>query len=244
MHPAWGPRLVEGGIQFRLWAPAEDSVNQRLANQSHRMNQAKDGWFEVIVAGRPFGQEYVFALGSGPVVADPASRCQSQDVSGPSIVINPESYQWKTTSWKGRAWPETILYELYVGTFTSEGTFLAVIDKLDRLAALGITAIEIMPVAHFPGERGWGYDGVLQYAPHRAYGTPEEFKALIDAAHQRGLMVFLDVVYNHFGPEGKIVSQEVVYQGIGGHQCFSGRVGLFKTNLKERSPMTDDMMTL
>ena len=135
------------------------------------------------------------------MIPDPASRFQPNDVHGASEVID-QRYDWKATSWKGRPWQETVLYELHVGTFTPEGTYRAVIDKLDHLAATGITAIELMPLADFPGRWNWGYDGVLPFAPDSIYGGPDDLKALIDAAHERGLMVFLDVVYNHFGPEG------------------------------------------
>ncbi|MGI4756153.1 MAG: malto-oligosyltrehalose trehalohydrolase, partial [Janthinobacterium lividum] len=135
-------------------------------------------------------------------VPDPASRFQPDDVHGPSEVIDPSSYAWHDTAWQNRPWSEAVLYELHVGTFTEAGTFRAAIEKLDYLAALGITAIEIMPVADFAGKRNWGYDGVLLYAPDSSYGRPEDLKALVDAAHARGLMVLLDVVYNHFGPDG------------------------------------------
>ena len=114
----------------------------------------------------------------------------------------PAAYRWRDDGWRGRPWEEAVLYELHIGTFTPEGTFRAAIDKLDHLVELGVTAIEIMPVADFPGRRNWGYDGVLPYAPDASYGRPEDLKALVDAAHERGLMVLLDVVYNHFGPEG------------------------------------------
>ena len=116
--------------------------------------------------------------------------------------VDPAAYEWRDAEWKGRLWQETVLYELHIGTFTPQGTFKAAIDKLDHLAGLGVTAIEIMPVGDFPGRRNWGYDGVLPYAPDSSYGRPEDFKALIEEAHARGLSVFLDVVYNHFGPEG------------------------------------------
>jgi maltooligosyltrehalose trehalohydrolase len=126
-------------------------------------------------------------------------------VHGPSEVIDPSAYQWKDSAWRGRPWSDAVLYELHVGAFTEEGTFLAAIEKLDHLVHLGVTAIEIMPVADFPGKRNWGYDGVLLYAPDSSYGRPEDFKALIEAAHLRGLMVILDVVYNHFGPDGNFI---------------------------------------
>jgi maltooligosyltrehalose trehalohydrolase len=144
-------------------------------------------------------------LPDGTRVPDPASRFQPQDVHGPSEVIDPSAYQWSDSAWRGRPWSDAVLYELHVGTFTEEGTFLAAIEKLDHLVQLGVTAIEIMPVADFPGKRNWGYDGVLLYALDSSYGRPEDFKAFIEAAHLRGLMVILDVVYNHFGPDGNFI---------------------------------------
>jgi malto-oligosyltrehalose trehalohydrolase len=139
-------------------------------------------------------------------VPDPVSRFQPDDVHGPSEVIDPRAYHWLCDGWTGRPWEEAIIYELHIGTFTPEGTFRAAMDKLDHLVALGVTAIELMPVAEFPGKRNWGYDGVAIFAPESSYGRPEDLKALVDAAHVRGLMIFLDVVYNHFGPAGNYLS--------------------------------------
>jgi malto-oligosyltrehalose trehalohydrolase len=135
-------------------------------------------------------------------VPDPASRYQPEDVHGPSEVIDPAAWSWNDAGWQGRTWNEAVIYELHVGTFTPRGTFRSAIEKLGHLVSLGVTAIEIMPVADFPGGRNWGYDGVLLYAPDSSYGRPEDLKALVEAAHALGLMVFLDVVYNHFGPDG------------------------------------------
>ena len=148
------------------------------------------------------GTEYQFVLQDGMAVPDPASRAQKGDVNGPSVVIDPGRYQPINPDWAGRPWEETVIYELHIGTFTPQGTFRAAIDKLPYLAELGITQLEVMPVSQFGGSRGWGYDGVLLYAPHSAYGTPEDFHAFIDAAHGLGLSVVLDIVLNHFGPEG------------------------------------------
>jgi maltooligosyltrehalose trehalohydrolase len=140
-------------------------------------------------------------------VPDPASHYQPDDVFGPSEVIDHGRYEWRTREWRGRPWAETTILELHVGTFTPEGSFRSAIDKLDHVAAAGITAIELMPVADFAGRRNWGYDGVLLYAPDSTYGSPDDLRALVDAAHARGLMVFLDVVYNHFGPEGNYLNR-------------------------------------
>ena len=125
---------------------------------------------------------------------------------GPSEVINPASYPWSDLHWRGRPWNEAVIYELHIGCFTAGGTFQTALQRLDHLVRLGVTAIEVMPVADFPGQRNWGYDGVLPFAPDASYGRPEDFKAFIDAAHTRGLMLILDVVYNHFGPEGNYLS--------------------------------------
>ncbi len=168
------------------------------------MTPEGDGWFVLTVPGIGAGAQYGFVLEDGRMVPDPAARAQAGDVHGPSVVTDPRAFAW--SPWQGRRWHEAVILELHVGTFTAEGTFRAAIEKLPHLVETGITAIEIMPVAQFAGNRGWGYDGVLPYAPHTAYGSPDDLKALIDACHQHGLMVLLDVVYNHFGPEGSYLS--------------------------------------
>ncbi len=165
------------------------------------------GWHELTVADAGAGTRYRFLLPDGTAVPDPASRFQPEDVAGPSEVIDALAYAWRGSNWRGRPWSEAVLYELHVGSFTNEGTFTAAIEKLDHLAELGVTAIELMSISDFAGTHNWGYDSVLWYAPDSAYGRPEELKAFIEAAHQRGLMVILDVVYNHFGPEGNYLPQ-------------------------------------
>lgn len=203
----WGAQILPSGeTQFRLWAPGETHMTLVLNGQDVAMTQVSDGWFETTHDGVLHGTPYQYRLESGLSVPDPASRAQHADVHGPSLVIDPKAYRWINGSWTGRPWEEAVIYELHIGTFTQEGTFKAAIARLPHLAELGITAIEIMPVAQFPGARGWGYDGVLPYAPHSAYGSPDDMKALIDAAHGLGLMVLLDVVYNHFGPDGNYLS--------------------------------------
>ncbi|WP_404326320.1 alpha-amylase family glycosyl hydrolase [Aerophototrophica crusticola] len=195
----------DGTTRFRLWAPSVEGVELVLGEGAqervHAMEPQGEGWFEA-VRPAPAGCHYRFQLPDGMRVPDPASRHQAQDVHGPSTVIDPRAYRWRMPGFPGRPWEETVLYELHVGTFTPEGTFAAIQDKLDHLEMLGVTAVELMPVADFPGRRGWGYDGVLPFAPEAAYGTPDELKALVDCIHERGMTVFLDVVYNHFGPEG------------------------------------------
>lgn len=196
----WGPQPVKNGMLFRLWAPSQRRVGLRLNGADHAMTPIDDGWFEL---ARPaaWGEDYAFVLDDGRVVPDPASRAQVGGVHGASRLVDPDAYRW-TTDWRGRPWEEAAILELHIGTFTPEGTFRAAIERLDHVAETGFTAIEIMPIAQFAGERGWGYDGVLPFAPHPAYGPPEDLCALVDAAHARGLMVILDVVYNHFGVEG------------------------------------------
>jgi maltooligosyltrehalose trehalohydrolase len=166
------------------------------------MKPLPEGWHELITSRATAGSRYRFRLPNGLEIPDPASRFQPDDVHGASEVIHPASWRWADTDWRGRPWCEALIYELHVGAFTPEGTFRAVAGKVGYLAGLGITAIEIMPVADFPGRRNWGYDGVLPYAPDSAYGRPEDFQSLVEAAHAQGMMVILDVVYNHFGPDG------------------------------------------
>ncbi len=199
-----GEVLPSGSVRFRLFAPAASNVRLLLDDQPEPLPllQLGGGWHETVTSNARPGSLYRFLLPDGTPVPDPASRFQPQDVSGPSEVIDPAAYAWQDGSWQGRPWSETVLYELHVGTFTPEGTFVAATGKLDHLAATGITAIELMCLADFPGRRNWGYDSVLLYAPDSTYGRPEDLKAFIDAAHARGIQVVLDVVYNHFGPEG------------------------------------------
>ena len=203
----WGPSITaDGNTRFRLWAPAHDSVKLRIGETDVAMTARDGGWFEAESRLKPTDKNYAFILPDGTRVPDPASRRQD-DVLGMSTLVDSTTYEWEQVEWRGRPWEEAVFYELHIGAFTEQGTFRAAIARLASLADLGFTAIELMPVAHFPGQRGWGYDGVFQYAPHSAYGTADDFKALVDAAHQLGLMVFLDVVYNHFGPEGNFLSR-------------------------------------
>lgn len=198
----WGAEFIRAGeVRFRVWAPGVETLALRLGGTDTPMSP-DEGWFEILATGVQPGAEYQFVLPDGLAVPDPASRGQADDVHGPSLVVDPTHYAWADDGWSGRPWEEAIIYELHVGTFTPEGTFRAAMERLDHLADLGITVVEIMPVAQFSGRRGWGYDGVLLYAPHNAYGSPDDMKAFIDAAHLRGMMVLLDVVYNHFGPDG------------------------------------------
>jgi 1,4-alpha-glucan branching enzyme/maltooligosyltrehalose trehalohydrolase len=198
-------------VRFRLWAPAAREVELCLESEQKvaflTMVAQDDGWFELETKRATAGSLYRYRIDGGVQVPDPASRFQPQDVHGPSEVINPASFQWQDQKWNGRPWEEAVIYEVHVGTFTSEGTFRALEARLDYLVKLGITALELMPVADFPGRWNWGYDGVYLFAPDSCYGRPQALKSLVQAAHAHGLMVFLDVVYNHFGPEGNYLHQ-------------------------------------
>ncbi len=197
---------ADGGVRFRLWAPSVRQVELLLGPDPHgnqravAMQRDEDGWFmaqQEVAADTP----YRYRIDGRIEVPDPAARA-NDDVHGPSRVVDPHRYIWHDGHWRGRPWHEAVICELHVGAFTAEGTYRAAIDKLDHLVEAGITFIELMPLAEFAGRRGWGYDGVLWFAPESAYGSPEDLKSLVDAAHARGLGVLLDVVYNHFGPEG------------------------------------------
>ncbi len=204
-HPKpWGSEIIEGGARFRIWAPSQKKMSLVVERdgRTQPMRREADGWFEIETDAVAVGEGYRYELADGFRVPDAAARAQVGDVHGPSRLIDPCAYDWKSAEWKGRPWEEAVIYELHTGTFTAEGNFDGVRRRLDELADLGVTVIELMPVAQFSGNRGWGYDGVLFYAPHIAYGGPDSLKRLIDEAHQRGLMMALDVVYNHFGPDG------------------------------------------
>lgn len=166
------------------------------------MTAGKDGWHEAIDKDGVPGDRYVFVLPDGTHVADPASRFQPEGVHGPSQVMDDTGVWWTDQAWRRPPFRDLVIYELHVGTFTPEGTFRSAIDRLDYLAELGITAIELMPVAAFAGTRNWGYDGVLLWAVHHTYGTPDDLRMLVNAAHERKIAVILDVVYNHLGPDG------------------------------------------
>lgn len=200
-----GAALTETGTRFRVWAPNAKRVDLVLIDGKNRrtieMQPGDDGHFAHEVAGVGAGQRYAFKLDGGPERADPCSLFQPEGPAGPSEVYAPESFAWTDGDWKGVERPDLVIYEMHVGTFTDAGTFEGAIDRLDDLVALGITAVEVMPIAQFPGDRNWGYDGVLPYAAQDSYGGPAGFQRFVDAAHSKGLGVILDAVYNHFGPE-------------------------------------------
>ena len=197
----FGAELHQDGVTFRLWAPAAKRVELML-DRAHPLQPLAEGWFETTIADLRAGALYKYRIDGEIEVPDPASHFQPQDVNGPSEVIDHGRYEWRTRAWRGRPWQNAVILELHVGAFTPGGTFRSAIERLDDVVDAGITAIELMPIADFAGRRNWGYDGVLLYAPDSAYGRPDDLRALIDEAHARGLMVLLDVVYNHFGPEG------------------------------------------
>ena len=185
--------------RFRVWAPAQQTMSVAIhGGAAVPMTRSENGWFEAEVQCGA-GTRYNYVLADGRSIPDPASRAQDGDVHGASIVVDPASYRWRHSEWRGRPWHETVIYELHAGAL---GGYAGVVRELPRLAELGVTAVELMPIAEFPGARNWGYDGTLPYAPECSYGTPEDLRKLVDAAHGHGLMIFLDVVYNHFGPDG------------------------------------------
>jgi len=201
-----GANVVEDGVRFRVWAPNARRVEVEIERPSgpgrHALTAEADGYHAGTIRGARAGDRYRYALDGGQGFPDPASRSQPGGPHGASEVVDPRHFQWSDHAWRGLGPDGLAIYELHVGTFTPEGTFDAAIERLPDLKELGITAIELMPVAEFPGRRNWGYDGVDLYAPSSAYGGPEGLRRLVDAAHAIGLGVLLDVVYNHFGPDG------------------------------------------
>jgi maltooligosyltrehalose trehalohydrolase len=197
----FGVSCHNGFATFRLWAPRQAAVSLLLgAGPAQPMRCDSNGWFSLTLPAAP-GARYSFELADGQRVPDPVSRYQPEDVHGPSEIVA-DDFVWTDADWRGVPWPAVVIYELHVGTFTPEGTFRAAAERLAYLKSLGVTAIELMPIADFPGRWNWGYDGVLPFAPDSRYGRPEDLKALVDRAHALGLAVLLDVVYNHFGPDG------------------------------------------
>jgi maltooligosyltrehalose trehalohydrolase len=196
-------------VRFRLWAPVQSDVAVVVEGTQVPMHHTGGGWFEAVAACTA-GARYQYRLASGQLVPDPAARAQSDSIHGPSVVVDPNAYAWRETDWNGRPWYEAVIYELHAGLL---GGYAGAARELPRLAQLGVTAVELMPIAQFPGARNWGYDGVLPFAPASAYGSPAELKSLVDSAHECGLMIFLDVVYNHFGPDGN-------YLGLYAPQMF------------------------
>ena len=205
----FGARLLAGGgARFSLWAPLAQEASlwyrpaPKAAARTMPATRADGGWWQASAADAGAGTPYRWVVDGKLTVPDPASRSNPWGPHEPSVLTDPGAYAWKTSDWRGRPWNELVFYELHLGSFTPSGTYDCAIRRLPELAALGFTAIELMPLASFGGQWGWGYDGVLPFAPHAAYGSPEELKRFVDEAHALGLCVFLDVVYNHFGPDG------------------------------------------
>lgn len=198
----FGTKVESDGVRFALWAPSAERVALVCDGVRTEMPPAGQGWYKTLHAPAKGGSRYTFEIDGKLSVPDPASRAQAAEIKGDSLVVDPAAFTWSDAAWSGRAWEEVALLEVHVGTATPEGTFTALAGKLERFRDAGLTAIELLPIADCPGARNWGYDGVLPFAPNAAYGTPADLKHLIDRAHGLGLMVFLDVVYNHFGPDG------------------------------------------
>jgi maltooligosyltrehalose trehalohydrolase len=199
---------------FKIWAPEAENVTLCLKNKEHEMSRAEGGYWVFDLEDKPENLLYSFKIDQKGPFPDPRSSFQPGGIHGPSQLWN-KPYKWKDKSWTAPELKDAVIYELHVGTFSEKGTFAGVQDKLDYLKSLGITHIELLPIADFPGQRGWGYDGVDLFAPHQGYGTPDDLKKLVDACHQKGLGIVLDVVYNHLGPDGN-------YLGVYG-KYFSDR---------------------
>ncbi len=206
---SWQPRLgawVDGdGVRFRVWAP--DAASVRVVIEAPHeaiatLDPGPDGYHSAYIEGLGAGARYRYLLDERGPFPDMCSRFQPEGVHGPSAVVDPSRFAWTDAGWQGIALAALVTYELHVGTFTPEGTYLAAAEALPSLVELGVTAIQLLPVADFAGDRGWGYDGVSMFAPARCYGTPDDLRTLVDRAHALGIAVILDVVYNHFGPDG------------------------------------------
>lgn len=212
MRSTLGANVHAGGVDFRVWAPDHEHLAVRVrrrGNLPHRLELQRDprGYFSGTDEHGRAGDQYLFVLPDGSALPDPTSRFQPEGVRSWSECIDPGVYPWQSASWQRPGWRGQSIYELHVGAFTPQGTFRAAIEKLEHVAALGVEAIELMPLADFPGGRNWGYDGVALYAPARCYGRPDDLRALVDAAHAHGLAVILDVVYNHLGPDGNYLAR-------------------------------------
>ena len=202
-----GAELIDDGVHFRVWAPKRKRVDVRIGSLLHALAPERDGYFSGFVSGARAGMRYKLVLDGGDAYPDPASRYQPEGPQGDSAIVDPATYAWADDAWGGVPAHGHVTYELHIGTFTTEGTYAAAGEKLAELAELGITLIEVMPIAEFPGRFGWGYDGVDLFAPYHHYGTPDDLRAFVDRAHAAGIGVILDVVYNHIGPDGNYLPQ-------------------------------------
>lgn len=212
-HPVEvGPQRMAGGWRFTVWAPLATKLSLELPGLGlpaldMKPDPEEPGYWRIEVEGLPDGTLYGFRVDGGPLRPDPASHFQPRGVHEPSALVDHDAYRWRKSYFVPPGLSDTIFYELHVGAFTPDGTFNAAVSRLDDLAELGVTAVEVMPVAQFPGSRNWGYDGVHPYAVQNTYGGPAGFKSFVDACHERGLAVILDVVYNHLGPEGNYLAE-------------------------------------
>jgi maltooligosyltrehalose trehalohydrolase len=199
----FGAEVGPDGVRFSVWAPAAREARVHVDGRVELLEPQAGGFFTRFDERARAGSRYAFSFDASDLqVPDPASRFNPEDVHAPSEVIDAGAFLWSDTAWRGRPWHEAVIYELHVGAFTAEGTYAGAERRLDHLAELGVTAIELMPLADAPGRANWGYDGVLPFAPEHGYGRPDSLKRFVQSAHARGLMVLLDVVYNHFGPDG------------------------------------------
>jgi maltooligosyltrehalose trehalohydrolase len=212
---------------FRIWAPGVKSAAVKIDGSMTRLRPERDGWWQIPLYFAGHGTEYQFILdGDGYAVPDPRSPWQPQGVHGPSRILDHGAFTWTDQQWQPPSWAEAIVYELHIGTFTPEGTFDAARERIDYLKDLGITHVELLPVASFPGKHGWGYDGVDLFAPQESYGGPEALKRFVDACHAAGLAVLLDVVYNHFGPSGNYIGRFGPYFTASHHTPWGDAVNL------------------
>lgn len=218
MRPLGAVPAGDGLVEFRVWAPRADKIEVELAGKRHALDDEGSGIHSIRLDAN-VGDDYVYLLDGDVVLPDPCSRFQPEGVRGPSRIIDPGAFEWSDEGWPGITLDELVIYELHVATFTQDGTFESIIPELRSLGELGVTAIELMPVATFPGNRNWGYDGLYLYAPHPVYGGPEGLARLVDAAHGEGIAVFLDVVYNHVGPGSETLAAFGPY--------FTDRYGTF-----------------
>ena len=211
---------------FRVWAPKPEKVQLKLEDRLLEMHRADAGWWQVDAPDARPGSAYAYVLDGGLPLPDPRSNYQPQGVHGPSCLVDQSAFQWTDRGFQAKPLSGAVIYELHIGTFSPEGTFEGVIPYLDHLISLGISHVELMPVAEFSGSRGWGYDGVDIYAPHHAYGGPEGLKRLVNACHEKGLAVLLDVVYNHLGPEGNYLNQYGPYFTDHHHTAWGQAINL------------------
>lgn len=212
---------------FRVWAPKANNVGVCMDDAVHAMEKTDGGWWQIDVASANAGSDYAFIIDkTGPALPDPRSAWQPQGVHGPSRVVDHTAFAWTDAEWQAPPLARAIIYELHVGTFTVEGTFDAAQQRLSYLSDLGITHVELMPVGAFPGKHGWGYDGVDLFAPHQAYGGQEALKRFVNACHEHGLAVLLDVVYNHLGPSGNYLARFGPYFTHAHHTPWGDAVNL------------------